>query len=272
MWVENNRFLKGTVPSAHAFLKRSLARWRLAANPAVPALRRIRGEFFWVHPRLLTEDVHDYEPHIYRWILHHLLPGGVLFDVGAHYGWISMKAARHVGRGGRVVAFEASPALVEVLEYHRTRNRLRQMTLVPGAVSETDSAAATFYLLNGGLSSRNSLTIGRTGLPFLDTAQRCITEVQTLRLDAFCETEGLAPDVIKIDVEGAEGMALRGAKAILERVRPVLVISMHPHWLPEAESTKSILDFTTSYGYRVIDSHVVQMESYESGDYLLTAP
>ena len=258
-------------PPAHAFLKRSLAWWRLAANPPVPAPRRIRGEFFWVHPRLLTADARDHEPHIYRWILKHLGRGGVLFDVGAHYGWISMKASRHVGRGGRVVAFEASPVLVELLEYHRIRNRLRQMTVVAGAVSEADSAAARFYLLHGGLSSRNSLTIGREGLAFLDAAQRTVAEVPALKLDTFCETAGLAPDVIKIDVEGAEGMVLRGAASILERARPVLVISMHPHWLPASESTESILHFTAGYGYRVSDSHVVRMEGFEIGDYLLVA-
>jgi FkbM family methyltransferase len=235
----------------------------------MPALRRIRGECFWVHPRLLTEDVRDNEPHISQWIMEHLRPGGVLFDVGAHYGWISLKASRHVGRAGRVVAFEPSPVLLEILNYHQARNRLRQMTVVGSAVSETDSAATSFYLLNGGLSSRNSLTIGREGLPLLDSVRKTAADVPTLRLDTFCETEALIPDVIKIDVEGAEGMVLRGAASILDRFRPVLVISMHPHWLPASESTKGILQFAASYGYRVMDSHVVEVGPYEIGDYLL---
>jgi FkbM family methyltransferase len=270
MWVENNQFLKKAIPPAHAFLKRHLAQWRLGTDPLVPAPRRIRGEFFWVHPRLLTAETRDSEPYVYEWILDHIRPGSVLFDVGAHYGWLSLKAARRVGHTGRVVAFEPSPVLLDMLKYHQARNRLSQMTVVGSAVSETDSAAASFFLLNGGLSARNSLTIGREGLPFLDSVDKTAAKVPTVRLDTFSEAEALAPDVIKIDVEGAEGMVLRGAAVTLARFHPVLVVSIHPFWLPAPESTETILDFTARYGYRARDSRVVNVEGYRMGDYLLT--
>lgn len=269
MWTEINRRLRITLPSAHALLKRQLAGWRLGADPLIPAPRRIGGQFFWVHPRLLTIETRDSEPHIFRWIVDHLLSGGVLFDVGAHYGGLSLRVCRHVGPSGRVVAFEPSPVLLEMLRYHQRRNRLCQMTVVGSAVSETDDALATLHLLNDGLSSRNSLTIGRPGLPFLESAGKTIALVPTVRLDTFCEREGVAPSVIKIDVEGAEGMVLRGAAEILKRCRPVLVVSMHPYWLPDSESTEEILDFTSRLGYRVKDSRMAQLGPFEIGDYVL---
>jgi FkbM family methyltransferase len=269
VWVTINDYLKRKVPSCHRFLKRRATGWQRAPAPLLPALRRIRGGFFLVHPSLLTVETDDREPHIYQWILNNLPRGGVFFDVGAHYGWISLKAARHVGRGGRVVAFEPSPILLHILLYHQRYNCLPQMTVVGSAVSETDAARSTFYLLNGGLSSRNSLTIGRPGLPFLDNVEKVTTEVSTIKLDSFCDASGMTPDVIKIDVEGSEGMVLRGAGNILRRFGPALVISTHPYWLPASESAGDLFDFLAGYGYRVSDSRVIQFEGYEIGDYLL---
>jgi FkbM family methyltransferase len=265
MWPRINQGLKRNAAPIHAFLKR-----RLAAAPWFPVWRRVRGEFFRVHPRLLTADLHDSEPHICRWILSHLRPGGVFLDVGAHYGWLSLKAARRVGRQGRVVAFEPSPVLLDILRYHQGRNRLSQMMVVGSAVSDRDAAGETLYLLNGGLSSRNSLTIGRPGLPFLEGAGMTAAEIPTLKLDSFCEATGIAPGVIKIDVEGAEGMVLRGAAGILRRHRPVLVISTHPYWFPAGESAERLFDLLGGYGYKTRDAHVICHEGYEVGDYLLT--
>ena len=108
-----------------------------------------------MHPRLLTMETRDYEPHIFRWIVDHLPAGGVLFDVGAHYGGLSLRVCRHMGPAGRVV-FEPSPVLLEMLRYHQRRNRLRQMTVVGSAGSETDETRATLHLLNGGLSAQFS--------------------------------------------------------------------------------------------------------------------
>jgi FkbM family methyltransferase len=202
--------------------------------------------------------------------MEHLLPGAVFFDVGAHYGWLSLKAARHVGPKGRVVAFEPSPILFDILQYHQHRNRLSQMAVVGSAVSERDAERETFYLLNNGLSSRNSLTIGQQGLPFLDSVEKTTVEVSTLKLDSYCAAVDIIPDVIKIDVEGGEGMVLRGAAGILGQNRPVLVISTHPYWFPESESSERLFDLLASYGYQTRDSHVIHFEGYEIGDYLLS--
>ena len=69
---------------------------------------------------------------------------------------------------------------------------------------------------------------GGAQLPFLESAERTVALVSTVRLDTYYEKYEVAPDVINIDVEGAEGIVLRGAPAILRRSRPVLVVSMYP--------------------------------------------
>jgi len=268
MWSGLNQSTKNAWPSAHALLKSRLAAWMNASDPVIPVLKRIRGKFFWVHPRLLTTAAVDHEPHIYQWIQENLPRRGVLFDVGAHYGWISLHAAVHAGREGRVIAFEASPVLIDLLRYHQRRNRLPQMTVIDKAVSDTDDRIAEFHLLNGGLSSRNSLTIGRASLPFLDAAEKTPIGVSTLQLDTFCERTGLIPNVIKIDVEGAEAMVLRGASSILTKCHPAVILSVHPYWLPPGDAPSDILASMDRYGYRVQQSHLMHYEGYEIGDYL----
>ena len=269
MWGRANQFLKHAWPTGHRALKDRLSAWRLGRNALIAVPKRVRGDFFWVHPRLLTTDTTDHEPHVCRWVLDHLPPAGTLFDVGAHYGWISLQAARRVGPRGRVVAFEASPVLLDLLNYHQRRNRLPHLTVASAAVSDADGLT-DFHLLNGGLSSRNSLTIGRLGLPFLEGAEPTVVPTRTLKLDTFCTETGLIPHVLKIDVEGAEGMVLRGAAQLLRRHHPVLVVAIHPFWLPPQDSTAGILDFAASLGYRVQDQRVVPFEGYEVGDYLLS--
>lgn len=270
MWVWLNDALKRKLPRRHAWLKARTQAWRLAPTPMLPVPRRIRGEFFWVHPQVLTAETADAEPHICQWILESLPKGGVFFDVGAHYGWVSLKTARHVGSIGHVVAFEPSPVLLKILKYHQQRNHLPQMTIVGSAVSEYDLERTTFHLLNGGLSSRNSLMLGREGLPFVESGQPSCLQAPSLKLDTFCESTGLAPNVIKIDVEGAEGMVLRGALQVLRQFRPVLVISIHPYWLPASDTTESITGFLEGIGYRVRRSHVIRFGGYDVCDYLFS--
>ena len=269
MYVQINEYLKQKLPRLHALLKGGVDRWRNSPAPLLPVLKRVRGEFLWVHPQVLTLDTQDAEPHVCRWILESLRPGGTLFDVGAYCGWLSLKAARHVGRTGRVVAFEASPILVDILKYHQRRNRVPQMTVVGTAVSDVNSEEATFHLLNGGLSSQSSLTIGRPGLPFLDSARKTTVSVPSLTLDRYCRETGFTPDLIKIDVEGAELNVLRGASEILEQRHPILIVSLHPYWLPPAQTPADVFAFLAGHGYRVNDSHVMSVDGYQLGDYLL---
>lgn len=239
-----------------------------APNPFPPVPKRIYGEFAWAHPRLLTAESSSAEPWILDWIARTLRPGGVFFDVGAHYGWVSLKAARILGRTGSLVAFEPSPCLVELLDYHRRVNRISQMVIVPKAVSDSDAAEVPFFLVNDGLSSRNSLVIGQENVPFLSPGEKKRVLVPAVTLDSYSRQTGLIPTVIKIDVEGAEGKVLEGARNVLRLYRPDLVLSVHPYWLPAPQNVAQILDLLAELRYSVVESHVTRAEGVELSDYL----
>jgi FkbM family methyltransferase len=208
------------------------------------------------------------ECHVLGWITELLPRGGTFFDVGAHYGWIAIAAARRVGRSGRVVAFEPSSALIDILSYHKRVNRLAQIEIVPKAVSNIDSGAVPFFLVNKGLSFRNSLTIGADDTPYITPEEKTRCEVAAITLDRFCEESNLIPDVFKIDVEGAELFVLQGAEHLLERYHPTLIIAIHSYWLPRSQTVDQIFDLLNHYGYDVQDKHMSEFEGGFAADYL----
>ncbi len=65
-----------------------------------------------------------------------LRPGAVVFDVGAHIGYHTVRFAALVGRSGRVYAFEPHPANVRLLRRNVERRGLAQVTLIPQAVAD----------------------------------------------------------------------------------------------------------------------------------------
>lgn len=181
---------------------------------------------------------------------------------------MSIVAANVVGPYGHVISFEPSPALVDVLSYHKHVNRLNQIRVIPEAVSDEDSATTTFYLVNDGRSFRNSLTIGPDDTPYIEPAEKKRIEVRSTTLDGFCFGSGVIPDLIKIDVEGGELLVLRGAERLLKAYHPELIVGLHPYWLPRSQSAEQIFDLLEQHKYRIVKRHVIEFDNSYLADYL----
>lgn len=157
--------------------------------------------------------------------------GGVVFDVGAHVGYYAMAAAHAAGPAGRVVAFEPLPLNLRYLRGHVRANRLTNITVVAACVGERGGRAGFEYC-------------GGTGRGRMVEGGGCVA---TVSLDEEIEAGRLpAPDVIKMDVEGAEVGALNGAARTLRAKHPRILLSVHSPAL-KAECTRLLRDF----GYTV---------------------
>jgi FkbM family methyltransferase len=181
-----------------------------------------------------------------------------------------LKGARCVGGKGKVVAFEPAPILFTLASYHQRINGLRQLEIIPQAVSDQDSDGALFYILNDGMSYRNSLTIGSENVPFVTPGEKKALKVPATTLDTFISNTGLIPTLIKIDVEGAELLVLKGAQQLLDKYHPDLILAIHPYWLPSSHSADQIFTFLSRYGYGCTESHIVWMDNMPVGDYLFS--
>lgn len=172
-----------------------------------------------------------------------------------------------VGKEGKVYSFEPSPANLSILEWHRTRNNFSKWVIVPKAVSDVD-AQEEFFLVDSGDSPMNSLTTGGSGAPFMSGRNIRKTSIEAITLDTYSSEIRLRPDLVKIDVEGAELLVLLGAAKLLAESSPTLILAVHPYWLPQGQSPQQIFEYLTGYGYTVYDSEGCIVEYLQSGEYL----
>ncbi|MCC7409197.1 MAG: FkbM family methyltransferase [Phycisphaeraceae bacterium] len=164
----------------------------------------------------------DYEPATARRIAASLRPGDVMVDVGANAGFFSLLAARCVGGKGRVHAFEPSPTTRQWLGQNIAINRAANV-IIPHAQALSDKAG-TLELHQGPVDHS-----GVTSLRPIQGAS-AVHQVPVARLDDL-----LAPSrpvrLIKIDVEGAELLALRGMTRTLTAHHPDLIIEVTDEFL-----------------------------------------
>lgn len=238
--------------------------------PPLPV--QINGKLLWIHPRarfsISTRTFFEGEPHVRRWVTENIKPGSVFFDIGAHHGWVSMWALTLLGEKGSVYSFEPSPANRFVLEWHRKKNGFSNWTIVPKAVCDKNENSRQFFLIDSGDSPMNSLT---TGIPGTDLMQgRMINEVsiETISLDSLYTETDVEPDLIKIDVEGAELLVLEGAKSLIGKTSPKIILAVHPNWLPDGQSLQQIFDWFREFNYSILDSNNHRVSSLYKGEFL----
>lgn len=160
--------------------------------------------------------------------------GGTVVDVGAHTGYYTVLASNLVGPRGRVVSFEPHPRNAGFLRRHVELNGCENTVVEEAAVANVGGTSA---FAAGSGSGTGSL---RADGPM---------EVRTVGLDAYCDRHELHPDVIKVDVEGAEARVLRGAKRVLRRDRPVLLLSTHG---PDAHAASLAVLDTVGYSAEAV--------------------
>jgi FkbM family methyltransferase len=154
-----------------------------------------------------------YERDLQKLFVRTIRPGQVVWDVGANVGFFSLLAARLVGPAGRVIALEPLPRNLDLMQQHLALNGTGNVTVLARAVA--DAPGTSFF------DTGKSPSMGH-----LDAEHGFEVEVTTI--DTLVAS-GLAPppDVIKMDIEGAESRALAGARKTLEAHRPIILLSTH---------------------------------------------
>jgi len=131
-----------------------------------------------------------------------LHPGAKVFDIGAHQGVVALMIAREVGPRGLVVAVAPSPHNISAAAKNRELNMMPQIELVQAAVSNQPGT----LIFNEGINGNGQLDDGS------GTGERFAVEAVTI--DGLADRFGM-PDVVFIDVEGAEFLALAGASRVI---------------------------------------------------------
>jgi FkbM family methyltransferase len=189
-----------------------------------------------------------YEPQETAVLQQRLRPGMVFVDVGANWGYFTLAAAHLVGAGGRVLSIEVDPRACRTLKDNLARNRLDFVTVCEMAASDVPGTLAmrqyeTAANDSGNFGLARSTTVVDHG-PTFDVVAR--------PLDDVLDEAGIdRVDLLKMDIEGAEGRALAGLHRALtaKRVAAVL-LELHPQHLHDlGSSVERVIAELRGYGY-----------------------
>jgi FkbM family methyltransferase len=163
-------------------------------------------------------------------------------DIGANIGIWSVMAAAEMPAGASVLAVEPAPASYDVLvDCARVAEGPARIIPVQCALGDRDGTA--WLALDSPMAATNRLSnaSGPQGV-----------EVRLLTLDALLDAYHMVPAVIKVDVEGAELVVLRGAARTLCEARPTVVLELH--WGRDlGAAPETILGIADEHGYTLND-------------------
>jgi len=182
-----------------------------------------------------------YEPELEATLRDLVQPGMVAYDVGANIGYVTLLLARAVGEAGRVFAFEALPDNVERLRANIGFNGMQaRVTVIAGAVG-TGSAPVRFLVHESGGMGKAEGSAGRAG------QYTASITVPGISLDEFVYGQNNPPpQVVKMDIEGGEVLALPGMRRLLAEARPLMLIELHG-----PESARAAWEALTDAGYQI---------------------
>lgn len=179
------------------------------------------------------------DPELQTFIRRRLRPGDVFLDVGANVGIYTVFAGKLVGPSGRVVAIEANPSTFAYLADNIVRNRLENVTPLNCAAGEEQGALQI---------AENARNAGETHIA---TAAESGAAVPVDRLDVILRRQGIDRiDYFKIDIEGFELPALRGAADTLRHSPDVVVQTelVDAHARRYGYSIRQIVEFMSALG------------------------
>lgn len=173
----------------------------------------------------------SYESDGQKVFIKNLKKGNVVFDIGANVGFYSLLAAELVGLEGKVFAFEPFEENFNYLKKHIEINNYKNIFSFKAAVSDKSSFA--FF------KKEESSAMGHFGDGNIN--------VETISLDDWVQNGKLpTPDFLKIDVESAEFLVLKGAQDLLKINHPIIFLSIHSDLLRE-----ECFNFLLSMGYNL---------------------
>ena len=182
-----------------------------------------------------------YEKQELEYVVSHLSPGDTFLDVGAHVGYFTLPAAKAVGPGGRVIAFEPSPASVRLIRENAKLNGFGWITVCEAAASDHDGPELLFRSPKSPMWNRLVRFPVRDGMDTIAISAKTIDS--TL---AECGWPPIAG--MKVDVEGAELDVLRGSTSCLDRnPRAFVIVEMQGR--ARLEGSLAVLHLLEDQGY-----------------------
>ena len=171
----------------------------------------------------------------------HLMEGGVCLDIGGNIGYYSLNMSKYVGNTGRVYVFEPIKRNWLLIQLALEINDFSDNTQVYCEAATNYDGEVLIDEPEDGAYAHIATTVNKAG-----------NKVPCRKIDTFVAENNLTQiDAVKIDVEGAELLVLKGATATLESLQPKLImVELVTQYLDRFNSTISeVVSFMARYGY-----------------------
>ncbi|MDT3674564.1 FkbM family methyltransferase [Microcystis wesenbergii] len=192
--------------------------------------------------------VGEIEYHLVQYIVSQIKPGFVMLDVGAHHGVYTLIVAYELksrGWSGVIHSFEPNPLNFSLLEYNVKQNQLTDYVILHNeAVSNTEGRQKLLAdsSENSGCQLESVEVLEQGNNPDLIKEY----EIQVCKLDDLID-QVQNVNIIKMDIQGAEPLALQGGETIIKRDKPILVVEAVENWL----STDKTKEFLAEHKYEI---------------------
>lgn len=177
-----------------------------------------------------------YDPNELSLLSRLLKPGMTFIDAGANMGLYTVFAAQKVGSRGKVLSVEPSQRELGILRNNIELNGLENVAVFPVALSNREEV---LELLVAPIEKSGHNTLGAFGF---DTRLDHKERVRTVTLDSLVQEQQLRRvDIIKMDIEGGEEAALRGARETIDQYHPLLFLELSHRSLQHQNSSAARL-------------------------------
>jgi len=168
-----------------------------------------------------------------------------IVDVGCNIGQSSMLML--IGTENRLICVDPNPRALSVCAENLIYNRLStQVNFVNAFVGEEEGKEIEFFTIGAGAAGSMFSSFAKTA-----SRHKKSIYVKTRTLDSICKQSNFIPDLIKIDVEGAEQFVLRGIGEFLLKNKPAIFVEMHSgEGLGIEENTSIVLGWCKQHAYQ----------------------
>jgi len=182
---------------------------------------------------------HDSEIRLARFLINDLKEGDTFFDIGAHYGYFSLLASEIVGVDGKIFSFEASKNTFEITR--KNTNSVNNIHLFNRAISDK-KGEISFYEFPNLYSEYNTSDVAQfENSEWIQKYQPKKITVEAVSIDEFIVEKNTIPDIVKIDVEGAEYLVIQGADNTLKKNAPKIILEYLAPQRNNREHRKALL-------------------------------
>jgi FkbM family methyltransferase len=187
----------------------------------------------------------NYESKSFEFIKSQVKPGDVVFDIGGHIGLHAVTFAKLVKPKGKVYSFEPTPSTNALLQKTVELNKVEDIVSVQNEAISKNKGETVFYISDDLTDNSNSL------VQYEKPKKVNGIRVPTITIDEFRHQKGKV-NFIKIDIEGAELDALKGARQTMMNDKPLCILSLHPFQIQsKGDTLKEIWDIIESFNYSV---------------------